>query len=77
MNTPEMWRLSLNERAPSYICENVYRISSVFSHFYHENRIGDEADEKARNTRLALSELTRRMIVKHLNALGIEPVDRM
>ncbi|MBQ5330953.1 MAG: arginine--tRNA ligase [Oscillospiraceae bacterium] len=77
VNTPEMWRLSLNERAPSYICENVYRISSVFSHFYHENRIGDEADEKARNTRLALSELTRRMIVKHLNALGIEPVDRM
>ena len=77
LNTPELWNMALNERAPNYICENVYTLSSLYSGFYHDNRILDEADEDKKNSRLALSALTRRFIIKHLDVLGIETVDRM
>ncbi len=77
INSPECWKNSLSEKAPSYICDNVYNLAVAYSRFYHENRIIDEADENKRLTRLALSALARDMLVKHLEVLGIEPVDRM
>ncbi|MDF2632951.1 MAG: arginyl-tRNA synthetase, partial [Caproiciproducens sp.] len=35
---------AFTERAPNYVCENAYQLSSVFSKFYHDNHILSEAD---------------------------------
>ncbi len=71
------WRLAFAERAPSYLCEDVYQICVLFSRFYHDVRILDEADEDVRRSRLALCALVKKMIVSHLDALGIETVEMM
>ena len=77
MNSPMCWKMALGERAPSYVCENAYTLSNLYSKFYHENRIADEPDESRRKSRIAISELARALIIKHLSALGIETVDKM
>lgn len=77
INSPECFRLALSERAPSYVCDNAYNLSVAYSKFYHENRIIDEPDESKRLTRLAASELARKVITRHLDVLGIETVDKM
>ena len=68
---------AMNEKAPNYICENAYQLAVAFSSFYHENHIISEPDENKRSSWLALAALTRKMIVKHLDILGIEPVENM
>ena len=77
MNSPMCWKMAFGERAPSYVCENAYTLSNLYSKFYHENRIADEPDESKRKSRIAISELARALIIKHLSALGIETVDKM
>lgn len=68
---------AMTEKAPNYICENAYQLAVAFSSFYHENHIISEPDENKRSSWLALAALTRKMIVKHLDILGIEPVENM
>ena len=68
---------AMNEKAANYICENAYQLAVAFSSFYHENHIISEPDENKRSSWLALAALTRKMIVKHLDILGIEPVENM
>jgi len=68
---------AMSEKAPNYICENAYQLAVAFSSFYHENHIISEPDENKRSSWLALAALTRKMIVKHLDILGIEPVENM
>ena len=77
LGSGESWKTAFAERAPSFICENVYQICVSFSHFYHESRIIDEEDAAKKNARLALITLTRRIITAHLDALGIETVEMM
>ena len=73
----DVWGSAMSEKAPNYICENAYQLAVSFSHFYHENHIMDEPDEKKKASWLALAQLTRTMIVKHLDVLGIETVENM
>ena len=47
------------ERAPNIVCENAYRIASVFSRFYHDNHILGETDPDRRASWLSLCRLTR------------------
>lgn len=68
---------AMREKAPNYVCENAYQLAVAYSRFYHENRIIDEPDEKKKASWLALSILVREMLIKHLDILGIEPVDNM
>lgn len=68
---------AMTEKAPNYICENAYQLAVAFSSFYHENHIISEPDENKRSSWLALAALARKMIVKHLDILGIEPVENM
>lgn len=65
------------EKAPNYICESAYRIATAFSRFYHDNHILTEQNEEKRGSWLALIKLTRRVLEKHLDVLGIETVDAM
>ena len=73
----QSWKMALSERAPSYICEDVYQLAAAFSRFYHDVRILDEEDEAKRTSRLALCSLTRKVITAHLDALGIKTVETM
>ena len=71
------FRLALEEKAPNYICENAYQLAAAFSRFYHDCRIVDEPDADHRASRLALARLVRDQLCRHLDVLGIEPVENM
>ncbi|MBQ7082961.1 MAG: arginine--tRNA ligase [Oscillospiraceae bacterium] len=73
----DIFNRALSEKAPNYLCENAYQLAIAFSKFYHDNRIIDEADEDKRLSWLALCLLTRKVLLKHLDLLGIEAVDHM
>ncbi len=75
--TGEAFRRAMQEKAPNYICENAYQLAAVFSRFYHDNRIIDEPDAAKKATWISLIRLTRRLLLKHLDVLSIEPVEQM
>lgn len=75
--TGEVFARAFNEKAPNYICENAYQIAVSFSSFYHENHIINEQDETKKASWLALAVLTRKILIKHLDVLGIETVENM
>ncbi|MCD7731001.1 MAG: arginine--tRNA ligase [Oscillospiraceae bacterium] len=75
--TGNAFSYALDEKAPNYICENAYQLAVSFSRFYHENNIMNEQDEKKKSSWLALAKLTRAIIVKHLDILGISTVENM
>lgn len=74
---PESFVKSFNEKAPNYVCESSYQVAAAFSKFYHDVRILDESDSVKRDSWLALISLTRNVIQKHLDVLGIETVENM
>ena len=68
---------AFNGRAPNFICENAYQLSSAFSKFYHDNHILNEADNKKRKTWINLCIAVKTILMKHLDVLGIEAVEHM
>ncbi len=68
---------AFDEKAPNYICESAYDLAAAFSRFYHDNHILSETDGDKRSAWLGLCALTKRLLVKHLDVLGIEPVESM
>jgi len=68
---------SFNEKAPNYVCDNAYKLASLFSGFYHDNHIINEEDETKKASWITLCELTRKMLLKHFDVLAIEPVESM
>ncbi|MBP1572185.1 MAG: arginine--tRNA ligase [Oscillospiraceae bacterium] len=75
--TGEAFSHAIAERAPNYICENAYQLAVSFSKFYHDNHIVSEEDEEKKTAWINLLRLVKKMIVKHLDVLAIEPVERM
>ena len=73
----EAFKHALAERAPSAICDNAYRLASLFSTFYHDNHILGETDKDKQSTWISLCILVRRLLLKHLDVLGIKAVERM
>ncbi len=73
----ETYSKAFDEMAPCVLCDNAYNLASVFSRFYHDNRILGEEDEAKRSSWLALSLLTRRVITKQLDILAIDYVENM
>lgn len=73
----EAFRHAISEKAPNYICENAYQLAAAFSAFYRDNYIISEQDENKKATWLTLCVLTRKLLLKHLDVLGIEPVESM
>lgn len=68
---------AFTERAPNYVCENAYQLASAFSKFYHDNHILSEADVEKRAFWVSLCLVTKKVLVKHLDVLGIEAVEFM
>ena len=75
--TSDAFRHAIDEKAPNYICDNAYKLATVFSKFYHDNHIINEPDEEKKNNWLALISFTRKLLLKHLEILAIEPVENM
>jgi len=73
----EAFRFALSEKAPNYICENAYKIAALFSAFYGKSQITGEQDVSKRSAWLNLCILVRRMLIQHLDVLGIESVESM
>ncbi len=68
---------SFNEKAPNYVCDNAYKLASLFSGFYHDNHIINEADETKKASWITLCNLTRKMLLKHFDVLAIDSVESM
>ena len=75
--TGDVFRRAIEEKAPNYICDNAYKLAVSFSKFYHDNHILGETDEAKKNDWLALISFTRKLILRHLDILAIEPVENM
>lgn len=73
----ESFEKAFADMAPSALCDSAYNIAAAFSKFYHDNRILTEEDSGKRASWLALSALTRRVLVKLLDCLAIETVENM
>lgn len=73
----DAFKHALSERAPSVICDNAYRLASLFSTFYHDNHIMGETDTEKQSTWISLCLLVRKLLLKHLDVLGIKAVERM
>ena len=66
-----------NEKSPNILCENAYQIAAAFSKFYHDNHMIGETDEDKKASWFSLCAIVKAMLVKHLDALGIETVEVM
>ncbi|MEI6578892.1 MAG: arginine--tRNA ligase [Eubacteriales bacterium] len=75
--TGDVFSRAIEEKATNYICENAYEIAANFSSFYHESHVVDEADEAKKLFWVALIALTRKMLLMHLDVLGIDAVENM
>ena len=73
----DVFRRALAEKAPSFLCENAYQLASIFSKFYHDNRVIDEPSEVKKSSWLSLMALVRRVLLLHLDTLAIDAVENM
>jgi len=66
-----------HEKSPNILCENAYQLAVAFSRFYHENHVLGESDGQKKATRLALCAITKALLAKQLDTLGIPTVEVM
>ena len=64
------------EYRPNFLCNYLYDLAGLFARFY-ENCPVLKAEDPARSTRLALCELTARVLRQGLGTLGIETPEQM
>lgn len=68
---------AIDLRAPNHIAEYAYELAGVFNRFYEECHMLSERDPDVRGSWLAISSLTRRVVVTALDLLGIDVPERM
>ena len=66
----------IEHNSPHYLAIYLYQIATLFSHFYSVHPILNE-EGGVKNTRLALTCLTGRVLQQGLNLLGISVLERM
>jgi arginyl-tRNA synthetase len=64
------------EYRPNFLCNYLFELAGKFTSFY-ENCPVLKADEVTRDSRLALCDLTARVMKQGLEVLGIEVVEQM
>ena len=65
------------EKEPSIISDYTYNLAQAFSSFYNSSPIKGEESSQIAQSRIALAELTRNILVKLLFLLGIEAPEIM
>jgi len=62
---------------PHRLCGYLYELAGAFTSFYEQCPVLRAPDEASRRSRLALCDLTARVLARGLNLLGIEAPERM
>lgn len=70
-------RSAYEETAPHKVCSYIYELANAFNHFYHENNIMGESDEKKQAGFIHLLELTRDVLEQSIDLLGFSAPERM
>ena len=65
------------ELRPNYLCNYLFELAGKFTSFYENCPVLKADDEAMRNSRLALCDLTSRVLKQGLETLGIEVVEQM
>jgi arginyl-tRNA synthetase len=65
------------EQSPALVANYCYELAREFNQFYHDYTILGESDTSARNFRIAMSDMTGRVLKNGLWLLGIEVPERM
>jgi arginyl-tRNA synthetase len=66
-----------DELRPNYLCNYLFELAGKFTSFYENCPVLKAEDEVTRNSRLALCDLTARVLKQGLETLGIETVEQM
>jgi arginyl-tRNA synthetase len=78
LELPEEVRIAAERRAPHRITVYVTEVAQSFSAFYRDCKVIGAADEGGdEDLRIAFCELTRRVIARSLDLLGVEAPDEM
>lgn len=67
----------VEELRPNYLCNYLYELAGKFTSFYENCPVLKAGDEITRNSRLALCDLTARVLKQGLEVLGIETIEQM
>ncbi|HEX7352215.1 arginine--tRNA ligase [Brachybacterium sp.] len=65
------------EYEPHRLCAYLFSLAQAFTSFYEASPILKEVDEEVRSGRLALAQLTERVLVEGLDALGVNAPQQM
>ena len=65
------------ELRPNYLCNYLFELAGKFTSFYENCPVLKADDAATRNSRLALCDLTARVLKQGLETLGIETVEQM
>jgi arginyl-tRNA synthetase len=65
------------EFRPNYLCNYLFELAGKFTSFYENCPVLKAEDEATRNSRLALCDLTAKVLKQGLETLGIETVEQM
>jgi arginyl-tRNA synthetase len=65
------------EYRPNFLCNYLYELAGKFTGFYENCPVLKAEDAATRNSRLALCDLTARVLKQGLETLGIETVEQM
>jgi arginyl-tRNA synthetase len=76
VNFPEIVLNACKHRAPNFLTAYAEELAAIFHNFYQKNRVVTEDHEVAEH-RLALCILTKEIIRKTLNLLGVSAPEKM
>ncbi|KAK6590315.1 hypothetical protein RS030_162450 [Cryptosporidium xiaoi] len=74
---PEVFDGILNDFFTNRLADYCYELSENFAQFYTECRIISLEDQELEQSRLLLCFLTKQILLKSLNLLGIEPLEKI
>ncbi len=77
LRLPEVLELAYSELKPNILTDYLFDLANAFSTFYQECPVLKAESADRRDSRLALCDLTARILKFGLNLLGIDVVDRM
>ena len=78
LELPGEIRIAAERRAPHRMTVHVTEVAQAFSAFYRDCKVVGAAEEGGdEDLRIALCELTRRVVARSLDLLGVEAPDEM
>ncbi len=77
LRLPETLEMTASELKPNILTDYLFDLANQFSTFFVECPVLKAESPERRNSRLALCDLTGRVLKRGLNLLGIDVVDRM